>query len=98
MKKFKENALRLNKEVITALNQNDLGNLVGGQNSDPKGGDMWVTKDIECNTYQQGCPSKYTCYVESREICLETNNCKPASQEFTCISTVRPCPLPQDFQ
>lgn len=98
MKKLKKTTLRLNKEVITALNQNDLRNVLGGQNTDTKVSDMWVTKDIECETYRQGCPSNYTCMLESREICLETNNCKPASKEFTCLSTVRPCPLPQDFQ
>lgn len=94
MKKFKKTELQLNKEIITALNQDDLNNLVGGKESD-----MWVTKDRECRTTVDGCPSKNTtCYIESIDICVQTkNNCLPVQTNGCVLTKITQCnAIPSD--
>ena len=75
MKKVKKLELRLEKEVISALNHAELESVMGGQ-ADPKS-DMWVTKDYECRTKYDGCKSMTACLVESVDVCVQTRNVPP---------------------
>lgn len=93
MKRFKKTDLRLEKVVISALNENDLENVVGGTGTNSVDACQYFSLKTEpCNTrdqcgkltFQVGCLTK-------QDSCVNTNcKCIPASNPIALICLPKP--------